>query len=471
MTILAVDLGTSSIKLMRVDEQLAVVALDRVACPSLDDPGWLDAVRGALRGHTGTESIAAIAVTGQMHGLVPWEDNGPASGIPWTDQRGAGVLPTLRETLGPDAPKRLGGPLASGFMAVSLAWLRTHDQERWARIRRVSLPKDALIGHLTGRHVTDPSDAVGTGLLDVARGEWAWDVVDALGIPREWLPELVPSGSVVGTVTEEAARDLGLRPGIPVVIAGGDAPAGAFGAGVVAPDQALILLSTGAQVIQPSATYTPDPDGRWYTWPAAVPPDAGFSPFLRVGTLLNAGITTAWGRETLAGAGGLAPEPTGVVMLPHLIGERTPLNDPHARGAILGIGPETSPAAIARAVLEGIAFSLRHALETMTTGAPPVSIRLGGGGAHDAAWRQIITDVLGVATERVDTPDLSAYGAARLAAHALGWPETGTGSPPTACYPDPDRHRRYGELYAIYRDAVSAVAPLSRRLAAWRGHV
>lgn len=465
MIILAIDAGTTALKVMRADSNLRILSTDRIPTRGLNIHGWVAAIRDNLRTHGDSLRINTIAITGQMHGLVLLEDSGYGEGVPWTDQRGASMLPPLNDALGPDVSLHIGGPLASGFQAVSLAWIKTHDQERWMRIRRAMLPKDALIHALTGRHVTDPSDAAGTGMLDIARSAWAWDVVDTIGIPHEWLPEIIPSGTEVGAVTATMAEALGLKPDVPVVIAGGDAPVGAFGGGVIRPGQALIMLSTGAQIILPTERYTADPAGRWYTWLSAARENGEATRFLQVGTLLNAGIATGWLRSVLAHSVDIPPEPTRLIVLPHLIGERTLLRDPLARGAVLGITPQTTPGELSRAVLEGIAYALRHALEEMCGERPmPELIRLGGGGAQNEAWQAIITHVLGIQTERMTTADLSAFGAAALAS---GKESPGTTSRRVA--PDSSLAMCYQERYEIYREALDAVTPISHHLASLEG--
>lgn len=465
MTILAIDAGTTALKIMRVENDLSILSTDRIPTPDLDVHAWLAAIHDNLRKHGDGGEISKIAITGQMHGLVPLEDSGYGEGVPWTDQRGSSILPPINNALAPDAASRIGGPLASGFQAVSLAWIKAHDPEQRARIRRIMLPKDALIHALTGRHVTDPSDAASTGMLDVASFSWAWEVVDTIGIPHEWLPQIVPSGTEVGAVSSRVATGLGLKPDVPVIVAGGDAPVGALGGGVTEPDQALIMLSTGAQIILPIDTYKPDPAGRWYTWPSAVPEKGQGARFLQVGTLLNAGIATGWLRRILADAGDIATTPTDLIVLPHLIGERTPLRDPLARGAILGITPQTTPGELSRAGLEGIAYALRHALDEMCGERPrPDMIRLGGGGANNEVWQVAITNVLGVRTERIATADLSAFGAAALA--------SGKHVPPTTTHrvaPDSGLVTCYQKRYEIYRDALDAVTPVSHRLALLQG--
>jgi xylulokinase len=476
---LAIDLGTSAIKLMVMDRDLDVVGVERIPVRAgLHLDTWRRAIRDRTIPHGEAASIGAVVVTGQMHGLMPEYDTGIGEGIPWTDQRGAALMPELNDAFGFALPARIGGQLASGFQAVSLAWMKRHQPDDWARIRRVMLPKDAVIHALTGRHVTDPSDAAGTGMYLPLTGNWAWDIVDALGIPRDWLPRIIPSGSLVGAVTAEAANAFGIREGTAVIIAGGDAAVGAIGAVVTRSGQALVLLSTGAQIIQPIDVWRPDSQGRWYTWPSAHPVGSVLAPFLRVGTLLNAGLALHWLRGTLDDTDGrlfdLTPgDPTGILLVPYLIGERSPLSDPLARAAILGLSDSHSRHDIGRAALEGVAFSLRHALDTMTGDAEaPATIRLGGGGASNATWQQIITDVLGIPTQRIETTELSACGAALVGAHAMGWVNIDGWSrgsaASTVMMPEPRRRDRYDDLFAIYRDAVGAISPISHRLIAWR---
>lgn len=461
MTTLAIDLGTSAIKFLRVDSNLHEISLDRVPVSGLDVEFWLDALASNLITHGDGAQIRRIAITGQMHGLVTLETTGYDEGIPWTDQRGSTMLPWLESHLDPAISQRIGGPLASGFQAVSLAWIRQHQPGRWRQIRKVMLPKDALIHALTGKHVTDPSDAVGTGMFDTGSGTWNPHVLDIIGIPGDWLPHIVPSGTNVGPVHPDIATRLGLNPQACVIIAGGDAPVAAVGGGVTQPGQALIMLSSGAQLILPTMSREPDSAQRWYTWPAAMPSGSEAAPFLQVGTLLNAGLAITWLQDILATPYTITPEPTNLIALPHLIGERAPLRDPDARGAILGIGPDTIPGDIHRALLEGIAFSLRHALEVMCENtALPFTIRLGGGGAQDDTWQAIITNVLGIPTARIATTELSAWGAAGIANRQPA---------PTQLtqemQPDSQLREKYDVRYHMYREALEAFTPISHRLA------
>lgn len=480
--ILAIDLGTSSIKFLTLDRELRTGMVRSAphnpndASDDLHVDTWLTTIREVVHQIGDEEPWGAIAITGQMHGLVPLLEGCFGTGMSWTDTRGADLIPAMNRLLGDDLSTRIGGKLAPGFQAVHLEWLKRHRHNDWKRMTGAMLPKDALIHALTGRHVTDPSDAAGTGLFDAANGIWAQTVNDALGIPREWLPEIVPSGTLVGHVTGDAARRSGIASGTSVIIAGGDAPVGAIGAGISQPGQAMIILSTGAQIILPTATYEPDHDGRWYTWPSARPSSSNLAPWLRIGTLLNSGIAINWLRDVLNPDMNPVPhaQPSGLITLPYLSGERTPLNDPHARGAILGLTSQTTRQEIVRSMLEGIAYALRLAFETMTTGgAPPDVLAIGGGGTNVPGLQQIITDTLGIPTERFTSTETTAYGAALIAADTLGWQSldqvpNSANSVTSILPPDPGRHQQYSELFEIYEHAADRVAPISHQIAVWR---
>lgn len=480
--ILAIDIGTSSITLLTLDRHLHVGTVHRAPHLPGGAPGalhvadWVASIRRTLHEFHEQEPWAAIAITGQMHGLVPLMDDGYGAGMSWADSSGADLVPAMIRQLGDDLPSRIGGKLAPGFQAVHLEWLKRNRPGDWSRITRAMLPKDALIHTLTGRCVTDPGDAAGTGLFDLKRGSWALDVVDALEIPRDWLPDIVPSGTLVGHITDDAAQRSGIASGIPVIIASGDAPAGAVGAGIGHPGQTLVLLSTGAQIIQPVATYDPDANGRWYTWPSARPASSDIAPWLRVGTLLNSGVAINWLRDVLTANITVSSDtgPTGLITLPWLNGERTPLNDPRARGAILGLTPRTTSGEIARSMLEGIAFSLRLAFEAMHADHPgPNVLTLGGGGANNAVLTQIMTDTLGIPAKLLPSSEVTAHGAALIAADTLGWQSLDQhvhrdDSASTVISPDSKRHREYSDLFEIYKSAVDRVAPVSHRIARWR---
>jgi xylulokinase len=463
MRVLAIDLGTSAMKLMRMDGHGRVLSVERVPMTGMVVQRWITALKDTLDAHDDRGQIRGIAITGQMHGLMTREAHSAwGEGIPWHDTRSASMIPALRAAVGKDSVALTGGPLAAGFLGASLPWVRKRDPERWKLITSVHLPKDALVHELTGEHVTDPSDAAGTGLYAPATGDWAWAVVDALGIPHGWLPRIMPSGSIAGGLRPEYAALLGLPRGLPIIIAGGDAPTGAFGAGATRPSDALVMLSTGAQVILPSGQWAPDVEGRWYTWPSVAPEVDDYAPYLKVGTLLNGGNVAAWAETTLRD-GETGDGPTGLLALPHLAGTR---ERPEARGGILGLTGHETGSDIRKAFMEGIAFSIRGKLEEMIgDGQKPAHVRLGGGLARRADVAQLFADVLGTPVAIVSNPELTAYGAGLLALHNLTGtiPDNALGGGTVA---KPQHSEAYAERYALYRSVEAVLSPLAGRIAA-----
>ena len=491
--ILAIDLGTSSAKALIVGVDGAVLGRGQASYPTLhqreghdeqrvDD--WLDAIAtaiaGARRFATGT-SIEALAITGQMHGTVLIDRHRLAlqAGVIWSDHRTASLVEPFRQRLGDDLPITIGGPLGTGYQALTLAWFRANRPQVWERIAHVLLPVDFVGFRLTGALATDPSNAVSTGLVNAETGAWDEGLLDAFGIPASWLPPVVATGTTIGNLTRTAAAMLDLDHGLPVIHGGGDAPAAAIGGHVRTSASAMITLSTGAQVMRPTGSYAPDRGGRWHTWPAARPPGSDIAPWLSVGALLNGGRAIDWIHRTLApglpivdlmdlahaapvGSGGL-------LFLPYLAGERSPLLDPYARGAFVGLDDRHTPGYLVRAVLEGVALAITNTLDQMTPEAVRPSRVVFGGGGSSPVVRQIIASVLGVPLTVPSTQEVSAFGAATIAAHVLGWHDLASESPlnqqPTSeVIPTARDHQLYEELLAIFREATDAILPTMHRL-------
>jgi xylulokinase len=327
--------------------------------------------------------LLAIGVGGQMHGLVVLDAAGqpvrPA--IVWSDTRSAGVCARWRKQFGDAAFSALAGlPIATGFLASSLAWLRAAEPERFARIRTVLPPKDELRRRLTGRTATDPSDAGGTLLFDVQAERWSRELLRWTGLSPAVLPPVLPSTSIGGTVTEAAASASGLPAGTPVVVGGADQPLSALALGL---DDGLAAVSigTGGTVLLPArASARPPASPAVHTLCHVLPGRR-----LRMGAILAAGGAFEWLRSTLStptghpaaaddldrAAGDVAPGADGLLFLPHLAGERTPLLDPDRSGAFLGLRTEHGLPHLVRAVEEGVVFALRAALEAALDGAPP----------------------------------------------------------------------------------------------------
>ncbi|HYI24691.1 MAG TPA: FGGY family carbohydrate kinase, partial [Thermomicrobiales bacterium] len=392
-TVLAIDLGTSSVKVLIVGPNGNVLARGQAGYPTIhsrpdhdeqriDD--WLDATGEAVRAarrFTPDTPIDAIAVTGQMHGTVLYDADGlllhPA--VIWSDRRATELLPDLMATLGSTLMETIGGPLGTGYLASTLAWFRTHRPQVWRHIARVALPVDAIVQALCGSFVTDASNAVSSGLLNAQTGQWDTGILDTLGIPAGWLPEIVSPGTYAGYLTARASGLLGLPAGVPVAPAGGDALAAAVGGGVLTSDATMVVVSTGAQVIRPTGKWTPEQSGRWHTWPSATPPEAHGDRWASVGALLNGGRAIDWIHRTtcpgtpvqdvLDSARTVPAGADGLLFLPYLAGERTPLLDPYMRGSVVGLSDRHEPRHLMRAVLEGVALAIAGAADSMSAGS------------------------------------------------------------------------------------------------------
>ncbi len=402
--VLGIDVSTTATKAILVDEAGTVAGVGSaeydfaVPAPlwSEQDPelwwsGAQVAIRAALNtaGISGTD-VAAIGLTGQMHGAVLLDDADrplrPA--ILWNDQRTAAECDEIRELVG---PRRLieitGNDALTGFTAPKLLWVRRNEPDTWARVAHVMLPKDYVRLRLTGEHATDRADAAGTLLLDLAARDWSTEVLDALDIEPAILPRTFEGPEVTGHITAEAADATGLRAGTPVVAGGGDQAANAVGVGAI--DEGVVALSLGTSGVVFAATAQPiiEPAGRVHAFCHAVP-----DRWHLMSVMLSAAGSLRWFRDALAPgvefaaladeAAGVPAGADGLLFLPYLSGERSPHADPLARGAFIGLTVAHERRHLTRAVLEGVAFGLRDGLDQMTaTGVPaPHQIRASGGG-------------------------------------------------------------------------------------------
>ncbi len=423
-----------------------------------------------------------------MHGTVLLGAQGDvlAPAIIWPDQRSVAQVQEITAQIGLARLTALtGSPVATGFQAATLLWVRQQRPDLWRRIAHVLLPKDYVRWRITGEFATDASDGSGALLLDVQRRAWSPELLDALGIDAAWLPPVQPSGAIAGVLTAQAAAELGLAAGVPVAVGAADTPCSALGAGVVEPGTLLLTLSSGGQLLQPLAAPRVDALGRIHTFCAALEPDTGAG-WYQMGAILAAGLAlqwlrdnvlrlhgadayaqiTAWAGESPVGAGGL-------LFLPYLSGERTPHMDPHARGALLGLTSRHGPQEIARAVLEGVTLACYDAYSVLAElGAHPDAVVLAGGGATSAVWQQIVADVFGLPVRPLAVSEQSALGATILAGASLGWFEAAAAARAWASYgpevqPDAARHARYQVLFELFRAAYRHNVALNRSLAAF----
>ncbi len=415
------DVGTTGVKGIAIDPDGAVVArAERGYALATPRPGWAEqdpedwweatqVVLGQLRSAAGAP--AGIGLSGQMHGLVALDsrDEVLRPAILWNDQRTAAECREIEDTLGLDRLIALTGNRAlPGFTAPKLLWLRRHEPETFGRIARVLLPKDYVRLRLCGEHATDASDASGTLLLDVARRRWSEEVLGALELDPAWLPRVYEGPEVAGHTAE----------GVPVAAGGGDQAAGAVGVGVDRPGPLSIVLGTSGVVFAALPKFAADPEGRVHAFCHAIP-----GAWHAMGVMLSAAGSLAWLRGVVGGtydeldaAASQWPAGTeGVLFLPYLAGERTPHVDADARGAFVGLELRHDRGALARAVLEGVAFGLRDSLDLIASiGEPPVAGRVSGGGARSDLWLQIVASALELPLERVAVDEGAAFGAAIL---------------------------------------------------------
>jgi xylulokinase len=436
--------GTGGTRALLIDESGAVVASaihehqpfasPRSGWAEQDPQDWWKACQGAVRkllrdGGVEASEIACIGLTGQMHGAVLLDRNGDVlrPALIWCDQRTAAECRYLNDTIGAQHLVELtSNPALTNFTLTKLLWVRTNEPGIWRRFQSFLLPKDYIRLCLTGVRAIDVSDASGTLLLDVAHRRWSDAMVDAVGLSPDCLPALYESQEIVGHVTDAAAAKTGLKAGTPVVAGAGDQAAGATGMGIVRPGDVSATIGTSGVVFAASDAPVTDPRGRLHTFCHAIP-----GRWHVMGVTQAAGLSLRWIRDNFgtftdydqmsAEAAKVPAGSEGVLWAPYLMGERTPYPDPDVRAALLGLAADHTRANVIRAVLEGVAFSLKDTLTIFKElGIPVRGIRVGGGGARSALWRQIQSDVYGQAVETVQAEEGAAYGAALLAGVGVG---------------------------------------------------
>ena len=414
---LGIDLGTTGLKSLLVREDGTVVGSGyreypiRIPLPGYaeqDPEDWWRALRESLaeaRGAAGVmpDEIAAIGLSGQMHGTVLTDADGSVlyPAIIWCDQRSAEQVRQVRERVGSENLGRwTQNPVSVGFQLSSLLWVRENLPEIYGRTRKVLLPKDYLRFRLTGLVGTEPSDACSTLMFDCSAQDWSAPVLDAFGIDRSLLPDAGHLATdVQGKLTAKAAAELGLRTGIPVVFGGGDQPMQAVGNGILRPGDASITLGTGGQIFVPVHSPAYDPQLRTHTFNHALK-----DTWYVMGAVLNCCLAQNWffgkvlhsGKyaELHAQAEQVPAGSGGVFFLPYLTGERTPHMNPDARGVFFGLTLESDSASMTRAVIEGISYALCDALDCILQLRPRIDrLILSGGGARSPLWRQIIADM------------------------------------------------------------------------------
>ncbi len=441
---LGIDVGTGGTRALLVDERGKVrhaftapheeMRMEQPLWAEQRPEDWWDAAQKAIRGVLGAakasgQDVRGIGLSGQMHGLVLLDEGDrvirPA--LIWCDQRSQRQVDEINESVGRKTVLScIANPVLTGFTLPKLLWVRDNEPALFQRVRKVLLPKDYLRFQLTGEYASDVSDASGTALFDVVRRQWSGELVEKLGLGNNILPRVYESQDITGRVSRDAAVNTGLAEGTPVVGGAGDQAASAVGNGVVAPGLVSCTIGTSGVVFahMPSPAY--DPAGRVHTFCHAVP-----AAWHVMGVTQGAGLSLQWFRRNLAptssydaltAEAATAPAGSqGLYWLPYLMGERTPHLDASARGGWIGLTAKHTRAEMIRALMEGVAYSQKDCLEIIEgMGARVESVRLSGGGARSAFWRQMFADVFARRVTILETEEGSAYGAALLALVGTG---------------------------------------------------
>ncbi len=493
--LLGIDLGTSSVKVLITDEKGSILSRGSADYPMLTPrPGWVEqdpddwwqatvlAIRQALSGMKDEIRMDAIGFSGQMHGTVLLDSTNQLlhHAVIWPDQRSSHQVKEITELAGKGRLIEItGSKAATGFQAATLRWMQQNQEQVWAKSRWVLLPKDYLRWRMCGEFATDPSDAAGTGLLDGATRTWSQDLLSSLQIDPRLLPPIKPSSAPVGELQSDAAQEIGLQKGIPVVVGAADTAASLLGAGVTGARDLLITISTGGQLITLSRTFVADRLGRLHTFCSAVEPDQQLSGWYLMGATLSAGQSlrwlrdnvlkisvpeaysqmNAWAEKTTIGADGL-------FFTPYLSGDRATAGDSEVRGAYVGLSIRHGRAELVRAILEGVVYSLYEKfLVLVENGSRPERIILAGGGARSRLWTQIVADVFGFPVERVLVEEQSAYGAALLAGSGIGLFDIAEGTRDWVKFeeqiePDLKAHTQYQELLPIFQEVYQVTRSL-----------
>ena len=438
---LGLDGGTSGVRVVAVDAEGNLVAEATASYPLLTPkPGWTeqkpsDWVAGAftalreIMGELGAHDVTALGLSGQMHGMVPLDKRGeplrPA--ILWNDQRTLAAVEEIEAKVSQDILiRRTGNPAVTGFQLAKLVWLRRDEPENFASTAHVLLPKDYLGYVLTEEMIAEPTDASGTNCFHLASKRWDEEVLGALDLSPDLFPTVVASHEVVGRLKQEVADATGLPVGLPVVAGAGDNAAAATGLGLGGQNTARgsVSLGTSGVLFAPLEEPQFDPEGRVHLFCHA---DGGYT---LLGVTLAAAGSLDWYQRTFAPnksfseltalAGESEPGANGVTFKPYLAGERTPHMDPNLRGSWRGLSLATTQADAVRAVLEGVAFSLRDALDVMSPLAPLSEALATGGGAQSGFWLQMVADVLELPLGKPAQDQGAAYGAALLALQGTG---------------------------------------------------
>ena len=436
---IGIDLGTSGTKLLLVSADGRILAENTQTYEVFyPQSGWSEqnpadwfaaAMRGLKELLQGQDksAVKGIAFGGQMHGLVALdaEDNVIRPAILWNDGRTEKQTAYLNTIIGKEKLSAYTGNIAfAGFTAPKILWVKRNEPENFKKIAKIMLPKDYLIYKFSGCFATDLSDASGMLLLDAKNRRWSREMCEICGISEEQLPALYESYEVVGTLKREIAEELGLSAEVKIIAGAGDNAAAAVGTGVVGEGGCNISLGTSGTLFVSSAEYKEDRVNALHSFCHA---DGGWH---LMGCILSAASCNAWWSEKILQTDDYAKEQAGleeelgrndVYFLPYLMGERSPHNDVNARGAFIGMRPDTTRKQMTLSVLEGVTFALRDCLEAAKKNGVKIErTKLCGGGAKSTLWRKIVANVMNMPVDIPQTEQGPSYGAAMLAMVGCG---------------------------------------------------
>lgn len=501
---LGIDIGTGGSRALVVDAGGKVVAGVTVAHQDMqmEQPLWaeqhpddwsraaFEAVRGALaKSGAAGDDIAGVGFSGQMHGLVLLDEKKSVirPALIWCDQRSQDQVDWMNSTAGEEfILEQTANPVLTGFTAPKLLWVRDHDPASYEKTRTMLLPKDYVRFRLTGEFAADVSDASGTALFDVVNRRWADPLISKIGVDRDILPAAAESSEVVGTVSEAAARETGLKAGTPVVAGAGDQAASAVGNGIVESGLVSCTIGTSGVVFSHMDEVAYDPGGRVHTFCHAVP-----GKWHVMGVTQGAGLSLQWFRNQLGEQFTAEAERTGtdvydlmmaeaakapggsegLFWLPYLMGERTPHLDALARGGWIGLTAKHTRAHLLRSMVEGVSYSLKDCLDIVESlGIDIQTVRASGGGAKSPFWREMLANIFARPITTLETQEGSAYGAALLAMTGSGHYSTVEEAcqavireedrvQPEAAASEKyaNRHRTYQGLYPALKDSFRSM--------------
>lgn len=438
MYYIGIDLGTSAVKLLLMDQDGRIQKIVSKEYPLyFPHPGWseqnpsdwyektIEGIQELTEGFDRTK-VSGISFGGQMHGLVALdaEDHILRPAILWNDGRTQEETDDLNNTVGKETLSRCTANIAfAGFTAPKILWMKKHEPELFEKIAKIMLPKDYLAYRLSGTFCTDYSDASGMLLLDVEHKCWSEEMINICGIRRDQLPTLYESFEVVGTLHPHLADQLGLPKDVKIVAGAGDNAAAAVGTGTIGDGKCNLSLGTSGTIFISSSQFGVDNYNALHSFAHA---DGHYH---LMGCMLSAASCNKWWMDEILKTGDYAGEQQGisplgenqVYFLPYLMGERSPHNDPSARAAFLGMSMDTTRESMTQAVLEGVAYALRDSLEVAKSlGLTIPRTTICGGGAKSPLWKRIIANVMNLKVDIVETEEGPGYGAAILAAVGCG---------------------------------------------------